>query len=196
MIRALIFDCFGVFFTDPVFSYMHNPQTPPEKAIALHSLDEEAARGRLTKEDFIQEAAHLLGLSLSATEKRFFQGYDKNLELIALSQKLRKQYQIGLLSNIGGDMMDGFFSKQERNTLFDIVILSGDVKLAKPDPAIYKLICDQLGVKFIEAIMIDDIQSNCEAAEKLVMQPICYTNFEKFKAELDSLLQKANGTSI
>lgn len=41
MIKALIFDCFGVFYTDPVFAYMRDPQTPLEKANALHALDEE-----------------------------------------------------------------------------------------------------------------------------------------------------------
>ena len=49
MIKALVFDCFGVFYTDPVFSYMRDPQSPPGKAKTLHSFDEQAARGKLTR---------------------------------------------------------------------------------------------------------------------------------------------------
>ena len=52
MIRALVFDCFGVFYPDPVFTYMRDPQNPPEKAEALHTLDELAARGQLSGGNF------------------------------------------------------------------------------------------------------------------------------------------------
>jgi FMN phosphatase YigB (HAD superfamily) len=139
MIRALIFDCFGVFFTDPVFAYMRDPQTPPEKAEALHALDEQAARGTLAKTGFIKQAAGLLARPEKEIERQFFHGFDRNQQLLDFVQQARKQYKIALLSNIGGDMMDDFFSPSDRQALFDVVILSGDVKMAKPDPEIFEL---------------------------------------------------------
>jgi hypothetical protein len=59
MVKALIFDCFGVFYTDPVFAYMRNPTTPPEKAEALHTLDKQAVVGALDKKDFVVQAVTL-----------------------------------------------------------------------------------------------------------------------------------------
>ena len=70
MIKALIFDCFGVFYPDPVFTYMRDPSTTNEKAKALHALDEQAARGKITKEGFIQKAALLLEKSPEEIEDR------------------------------------------------------------------------------------------------------------------------------
>ena len=94
-----------------------------------------------------------------------------------------------MLSNIGGDMMDGFFSPQERQHLFDVVILSGDVKMAKPDKAIFELACERLGVELSEAVMIDDMQRTCDIVRTFGMQSICYRDFRQFRAELTSLIQ-------
>lgn len=187
MIKALIFDCFGVFYTDPVLAYMHNPATPPQKAHALHSLDEQAARGLLDKRGFTVRAASIIGITKSESEKRFFRGTGRNEQLLAFVQKLRKTYKVAMLSNIGGDMMDDFFSPKERQQLFDAVILSGDVKMAKPDRAIFELTCKRLGVKLNEAVMIDDLQTTCDIVKTFGMQSICYKNFEQCKSELAAI---------
>jgi len=188
MIKALIFDCFGVFYVDPVFAYMHDPSSPKNKADALHDLDERAARGMLSKAGFIEQASELLGLNPQEVESRFFQGHTRNNELVAYVKELRKNYKIALLSNIGADMMDGFFTEQERSDLFDVVVLSGSTGYAKPDPEIFKLACDKLGIEPNEAIMIDDVESNCDGAAAIGMHAVQYRSFEQTKQELENLL--------
>lgn len=188
MIKALIFDCFGVFYTDPVFAYMRDPATPPEKARALHALDEQAARGQLDKNGFITQAALILGTSENEVERRFFQSAERDEQLVWFVRSLRKNYKVAMLSNIGGDMMDGFFSPEERKRLFDTVILSGDVKMAKPDRAIFELACERLGVELNEAVMIDDMQTTCDIVKTFGMQSVCYKNFEQCKSELTVIL--------
>lgn len=189
MIRALVFDCFGVFYSDPVFTYMRDPQNSPDKAETLHSYDEKAAHGQLTKNEFIKKAAILLTKPERDIEVQFFQRHNNNQELIHFIKKIRSKYKTALLSNIGGDMMDGFFTPQEREELFDIVIFSGNEKFAKPDKEFFDLPCERLGVNPQEAIMIDDIQGNCDAAKSIGMQAICYKNFDQFQKEINFLLK-------
>jgi len=189
MIRALIFDCFGVFYPDPVFAYMHNPQSPPEKAKELHSFDEQAARGKLTKNEFIKKVTQLLNKSPQEIDQQFFQRHSNNQDLINFVKSARSRYKTELLSNIGGDMMDGFFTPQEREELFDVVIFSGNEKFAKPDKEFFALACERLGVIPQEAIMIDDVEHNCDAAKSIGMQSICYKNFEQFEREINLLLK-------
>jgi HAD superfamily hydrolase (TIGR01509 family) len=189
MIKALIFDCFGVFYTDPVFTYMRDPATPSDKAEALHDLDKQAAVGRLDKQGFVTQAASLLGISESESEQRFFHSSGRNERLVELVQKLRKSYKIAMLSNIGGDMMDGFFSIEEREQLFDTVILSGNVKMVKPDRAIFELGCKQLSVELHEAVMIDDVQSTCDIVKTFGMESICYKDFDQFQTELSTIIK-------
>lgn len=184
MIKAIIFDCFGVFYVDPVFAYMRDPATPPDKAEALHDLDKQAARGTLSKQSFAEQASALLSIAPEAAEQRFFQSKGRDERLVALVKELRQQYKIGLLSNIGADMMDGFFAPTEREELFDVAILSGEVKMAKPDKEIFELACQRLGVELNEAVMIDDQQSTCDIVKTYGMQSICYKDFEQCVREL------------
>ena len=188
MIKALIFDCFGVFYIDPVFAYMGDPATPAKKAEALHTLDKQAAVGALNRQGFVAQAASLLGISENDAQQRFFQSSERNEPLLELVKGLRKSYKVAMLSNIGGDMMDGFFTPEERQQLFDAVVLSGDVKLAKPDRAIFELTCKRLGVELHEAVMIDDMQTTCNIVKTFGMQSVCYKDFEQCRAELAAIL--------
>lgn len=187
MIRAIIFDCFGVFYADPVFAYMRGPRTPPEKAAALHELDVQAAHGDLDKAGFIEQAADILGASTEETEQRFFHSTERNQALMDFAQRARKQYKIALLSNIGADMMDGFFSREEQRALFDVVVLSGAVKMAKPDSKIFSYILDKLGVDPMETVFIDDSKNHIEGAKKLGIQGIQFSSNERLWGDLAKL---------
>jgi FMN phosphatase YigB (HAD superfamily) len=129
----------------------------------------------------------LLNITPEAAKQRFFQSKGRDERLVALVKQLRHHYKIGLLSNIGADMMDGFFSPTEREALFDAAILSGEVKMAKPDKAIFELACQRLGVELSEAVMIDDQQSTCDIVKTYGMQSVCYKDFDQLLKELQSM---------
>ena len=188
MIKALIFDCFGVFYVDPVFARMRSPGTSPQIASTLHELDEAAAEGEINKRGFEEGATTLLHEDTAAVEDEFFKSTGRNQVLLDFTQELRGHYKIALLSNIGTDMMDGFFTPEERRELFDAVVLSGEVGYTKPDPEIFKLVCGKLGVLPAEAVMIDDVESNVDAAKRLGMQGVCYKDFTQLKIALDAIL--------
>jgi HAD superfamily hydrolase (TIGR01509 family) len=133
-----------------------------------------------------------LNISTIDAEQRFFHSDERNDRLAEYVKELRKSYKVAMLSNIGGDMMDGFFTPQERQDLFDTVILSGDVKMAKPDKAIFELTCQRLGVELHEAIMIDDMQSTCDIVKTYGMKSVCYKDFEQCKNDLRVLLNGNN----
>jgi FMN phosphatase YigB (HAD superfamily) len=187
MIRAIILDCFGVFYTDPVFAYMRDPRTSPQKAEALHSLDEQAAHGVLSKAAFIEQAAVLLNRLPEKVEEQFFRSFGRNQALMDFTQRVRTKYKTALLSNIGSDMMEGYFTAQERKALFDVVILSGEVKMAKPDPEIFKLTLGRLGVTPAEAIFIDDSANHVQGAEKVGIRSIQFVSNGQLKNELLNL---------
>jgi putative hydrolase of the HAD superfamily len=55
---------------------------------------------------------------------------------------------------------------------FDVVVESAVVGLRKPDPRIYHLVCDELGVAPGDAVFLDDIGRNLKAARALGMTTI------------------------
>ncbi len=71
-------------------------------------------------------------------------------------------------------------------------ILSYQVKLIKPDPEIYRLLCRKYDLKAEECVFIDDLQRNIEAACKEGMQGIVFESYQQAKAELELLLEQNN----
>jgi 2-haloacid dehalogenase len=70
--------------------------------------------------------------------------------------------------------------------LFDGVVLSGEVKLIKPDPAIYELCLQMIGRPANQCLFIDDSQPNIIAAEKLGFDTVHFKSPEQLKAELQA----------
>uniref|UniRef100_A0AC34GMT4 Epoxide hydrolase n=1 Tax=Panagrolaimus sp. ES5 TaxID=591445 RepID=A0AC34GMT4_9BILA len=74
-------------------------------------------------------------------------------------------------------------------TYFDVIVESCKVNMRKPFPDIYKYTLEKLGLKPEECIFIDDLQMNCETAEKLGIKSIQVVNGDSETAlkELENL---------
>ncbi len=149
MVRAIIFDCFGVMYQSPSGDYVSDPS---RDKIAL--------------------------------------GLVRNEELLAYSQELRAKYKIGVLSNCRAGLFEDFFNDIERQQLFDTVVVSSEVGMAKPQPEIFYLVCKRLGIKPNEAILVDDTPMHCEAAASIGMHGLVYQSNQQIKHEIDDITNR------
>ncbi|GAA2774556.1 HAD family phosphatase [Saccharopolyspora taberi] len=105
--------------------------------------------------------------------------------MLSLVRELRDRgVRTALLSNSWGhsypwDVLDG---------LFEVTVISGDVGLRKPDPRIYRLTLERLGLTPAEAVFVDDAPPNVEAAEQLGLRAVLHTDADRTRAALDALL--------
>lgn len=81
----------------------------------------------------------------------------------------------GLLSNSWGFSP---YPMAELEAIFDDVLLSGVVGLRKPDPAIYHLAADRLGVVAADCVFVDDLSGNVRVAQELGMVGVHHTGDE------------------
>jgi epoxide hydrolase-like predicted phosphatase len=195
VVQAVIFDCFGTLHPDPVLSYRHDGKTPEHTVAALQDIHDRAAVGLLNKEMYIERAARLLDQSPEAVEKQFFHGEHRNQPLLELILSLRQTYKTGLLTNAGAGMLEGLFSPEELHMYFDTVVQTYMIKVAKPDPAVFRWTCEQLGVPPEQVVMVDDVPENCAAARAIGMQAVQYEDLEQAKAELDQILSASSAAS-
>ena len=72
---------------------------------------------------------------------------------------------------------------------FDHVIESSKVGIRKPDPRIYQMMCDALGVQSAECIYLDDLGINCKPAAAIGMAAIKVTSGEQAIMDLGRLLR-------
>lgn len=112
----------------------------------------------------------------------------KNTALLDYIRELKQNYKIGMISNIASNWIRDSFLTPEEQGLFDEMIFSYEVGMTKPDRRIFLLACERLRISPEEAVMIDDIESYCEAAHGTGMKAVTYRDLEQLKTELKPLL--------
>jgi epoxide hydrolase-like predicted phosphatase len=111
-----------------------------------------------------------------------------NTELAGYFADLRPAYRTGIISN---SFVGAREREQERHgfgQLTDVIIYSHEAA-AKPDPRIYHLACDRLGVRPEEMIFLDDVAANVTAARELGAHGILFTSTAQAIADIEASLR-------
>ena len=90
------------------------------------------------------------------------------------------------LSNWPGELFHHATTAVPLLDALDDIVVSGHVKMRKPDPKIYRLMLSRFGVAPREVIFIDDVQANIDAAADLGIDGIVFTGADNVRAELVS----------
>ncbi len=188
MIKAVIFDCFGVLTTDTWKLFLESlPENIDVKR--LRELNRQLDASFITIDSFLQEVHEVTGRYPTEIEKLINNEITKDVGLLDDIRELRKKnLKIGLLSNVSSNWIRSTFLTAEEQTLFNDMVFSFEVRLTKPDRAIFELACERLDVDLREAIFVDDSMFNCEAAKSFGMRAICYETFSQYNSEIKELL--------
>jgi len=144
----------------------------------LRVLGQKVDAGEATDSEFASAIAAATG-ETAATVRYQFEHTQPNVELLDfIKNELRAKYKIGLLSNASSDVLPGIFN-EEQQSLFDASVMSVFVGLAKPDPTMFTLMCEKLGVTPAECLMVDDQQRHLDIAAKMGMTTVLYSTVEK-----------------
>ncbi|MNX51157.1 Fructose-1-phosphate phosphatase YqaB [compost metagenome] len=187
MIRALIFDCFGVLYHG---SLGHLRELlPADRRQDLMDLNKCSDYGYISRQEYLDGAADILGMSPAELESITAQQHIRNEQLVEYLRSVKDRYKIGLLSNVGSDTMDSLFSPAEQAELFDTVVLSSDIGMTKPSPDIFEFAAHRLGVQPEECLMIDDLLGNIQGAERAGMKGVVYSTFEQATSSIEDYLE-------
>jgi epoxide hydrolase-like predicted phosphatase len=122
--------------------------------------------------------------------EQYWSADDVNWVLLDFIRGLRPRYKVGLLSNAWDDLRQTLHERWNIDGLFDELIISAEVKMVKPDPRIFHLAVDRLEVQPVEAVFIDDIAENVEAAKREGLRAILYNDYQKTVDELTKYLSQ------
>lgn len=188
MIRAIIFDCFGVLATEGWEPYYRKHfGNNPKLLERSHQLVRQLNLGLINYSEFIDKVSILANI----TKDQALSVIDDNVPNQPLfdyiKSKLKPKYKIGLLSNAGDNWLAEIFSK-EQLALIDDYVLSYAESIIKPEPEIYHLIAKKLAVKADECVMIDDRQKHIDGAKNTSMKAVLYQDFDQMKKELEEIL--------
>jgi len=187
MIRAIIFDCFGVLTTDGWLPFKakyfgHDPALF-DQAGALNS---QTNIGVVSYTDFLTAISEMSAKSPGEVDREISNNVP-NAELFAYIKQLNASYKIGMLSNASDDWMSDLFEPSQ-TALFDVIALSYEMKFTKPMAEAYATVAERLNVEVDECVFIDDQERYITGAQEAGMQAIWYKDFAQLKAELSQLL--------
>jgi len=165
-----------VFFFNELRSVYHLPTSMHD----LHLLE----TGRLSEAEFFRRLClrheEAGGPHIDPERVRallFAERAEASAAMVDTVRQLRAAgYRTALLTNNAREwepMWRGLIPVDE---LFDVVVDSSVVGLRKPDPAVYRLTCERLGLPPEECIFVDDLECNVDAAAALGMETVHCTD--------------------
>lgn len=165
MIKAIIFDFAGVIATESYISWLNDTIVDfKDTKQAYLDLSYRVDSGLITDKEFTVALSERSGVPAEKIWPQIFQRVTLNDQIISLLRKLKKNYQIGLLTNHIDSWITQIIEHHKLEQYFDSIVISSREKVIKPDPRIYNIILQRLGVQPPEALFIDDRQVNVNGA--------------------------------
>ena len=118
--------------------------------------------------------------------QRYVHSFGGALEpTVAILRQLKAAgWPLYALSNFPPGKFDETRARFDFLNLFDDTVISGEVKLTKPDPRIYKLALERTGRRAEQCVFIDDVPVNVAAAASLGIDAIRFETAEQLSGEL------------
>lgn len=198
-IQAIIWDMGGVL----VRTFDWSPRSKWEDRLGLERMGltdmvffskvaQEASIGKAEADDIWHWVGEELALSdqdLGQLRKDYWSGDAVDEALINVIRSHRGRYKTALLSNAWPNLRAAIENQWKFDDAFDVMIISAEVGIVKPDARIYQHALETLQVEPSASVFIDDFIENVEAARSMGMHAIHFQNPEQSLAELNALLE-------
>jgi putative hydrolase of the HAD superfamily len=194
--QGLLVDWGGVMTTnvfDTFRDFCEGEGLSPEKVGELFRHDPKSRdlligleTGALPEEEFEPQFAAVLGVSPSHLIDRLFAGARADEAMLTAVRRARAQgIRTGLISNSWGTRR---YDRALLSELFDGIVISGEVGMRKPDPEIYVLGAERIGLDPSLCVYVDDLGFNLKPAAALGMATVHHVNEAQTIPELERLL--------
>lgn len=196
MIKTIIFDLGGVYFSDGTaeaiqeIAYLYNIDTEAVKSVLKGELGTQYRVGAITAKQFWDGAKSMWNIETENAElaQIWLKGYSPIEGTVTLIDALRNAgYELIFLSDNVKERVEYLDTKYHFLEKFDDGVFSHIVHTRKPDPRIYENALDLTTSRAIECVYIDDKPELLEPAKVLGMSAVHFQNPEQLKKDLSSL---------
>ena len=197
MKRGLLVDFGGVLTTNVFASFRafcEDEGLHPEAFLNLFRERPEAREelrrvetGQISEDEFSARIGSMLGVvETDGLIDRLFARMEPDGEMVAAVRRAKAAgVRTGLISNSLGE---GRYDRSSFPELFDGVVISGEVGMHKPQPEIYRLGAERVGLDPEACVFVDDLRENCAGAEAVGMTAVLHRGAADTIPELERLL--------
>jgi putative hydrolase of the HAD superfamily len=155
----------------------------------------ELEKGQITEAAFIdtlgRELSAALGrpVEMHGLGEHYFEHLHPNAPMIEFMRQLRARgYRMALCTNNVREWEQRWRAMLPVDEIFEVVVDSAFVGYRKPEPQIYAITLERLGVEPGAALFVDDLEINCGAARELGMPAVWFQQTEQAIAEIEAAL--------
>jgi epoxide hydrolase-like predicted phosphatase len=142
--------------------------------------------GAIEEAVFDAALAELIGVAPEGLAGRMFAALRPDEEMFDLVRAIRgRGIRTGLISNSWGTAL---YDRATLGELFDALVISGEEGIRKPDPAIYVMGAERIGLAPGDCVFVDDLKFNLKPARELGMATVHHTSAAETARALDELL--------
>jgi epoxide hydrolase-like predicted phosphatase len=182
--QVLVFDFFGVICSEiapfVLPKYMSKEQAVAYKATIVRDAD----TGAITQGEMFRRLSAIAHVPAEQLHAEFWAHVRIDPEMVAMIEQLRARHRVALLTNALTPFFRQIAVQYDLERLFEIILVSSEEGIAKPDPAFYRLMVERLGVKAEACLFIDDNEENLQAARSVGMDALLFKSAEKLKRDL------------
>ena len=198
-IKALIWDLEGVLLItsdDTIEQALARRLNVPVEAIGkiFHGeFNDRVDIGEFTQHDFWLHALDILGMPhsrLPDLEAFFNEDFFIDQDMVERVRQYHRRFKTALLSNYSDVLRPMLESRWKMDGAFDEIIISWEVKIIKPDPAIFDLALERLAVTKEEAVLIDDRIVNIRGADSYGLHTVYFQNKQQGLHDLDKIIAR------
>lgn len=156
----------------------------------LHALE----RGEIQVPDFEARLAERLTTMDGAPVRadgllaRMFETFEHAHDMSGL---VRRAHDAGIRTALMSNSWGNDYPRDGWAQMFDVVVISGEVGMRKPEPGIFAHTLGLLGLRASECVFVDDLRYNVDAAVALGFVGVRHTSYQQTAAELDVLFDRA-----
>jgi putative hydrolase of the HAD superfamily len=196
-VKGLLVDFGGVLTTnvfDSFRQFCEREGLDPDTVKRLFREDPQALgelrrleKGEVSEEEFAERFGPIVGVKeTDGLVDRLFAGMQPDEDMIGAVKRARAEgLKTGLISNSWGH---GRYDRSAFPELFDGVVISGEVGLYKPQPEIFEMGAEKVGLPASECVFVDDLRENCAGAEAVGMTAVLHRGADSTLPELERLL--------
>lgn len=186
MVTTVLIDFFGVIHLDTLNSWLTH------HAANLHTqaqnIGHAADLGEISGEDFFANIGSLTNDDIETVRAEFECYEGVNQPVVELLKRLQAaDYTIGLISNSSVEYVERLIRKYQLRPLFDHVIVSANLGIAKPAAGIYERALQVCEARAEEAVFIDDRQENADGATRVGITGLKFTSTTELERDLREL---------
>jgi HAD superfamily hydrolase (TIGR01509 family) len=189
VMQVVVFDFFGVICCE-IAPFVLPKYMSKEDAVAYKAtIVRDADVGAITQAEMFEKLSEIAHAPAAQLSDEFWAHVRVDPEMVALIEDLRTRRRVALLTNATTPFLRQIAKQHDLERLFEVILVSSEEGIAKPDLAFYRRMVERLKAPAAECLFIDDNPENLDAARLAGMQALLFQGAEKLKRDLDALLR-------